>query len=102
MKLDVLNLHPCVSLQSSDALNKVGANSSTSQLREGTTLLSSSRRTFLQSVSKSAAVLSLEGVLARSRPLHAFFFAGNDPGKPGTSLGLSFINVAKESGLNAR
>ena len=72
---------PCVrhnqdtrlNLQSRGALTKVGANSSTSQLREGTTLLPSSRRTFLQSVSKSAAVLSLEGVLARSRPLHALF-----------------------------
>jgi hypothetical protein len=47
-------------------------------------------------------VLSLEGVLARSRPLHAFFSASDDPAKPGPSLRLSFINVAKESGLNAK
>ena len=91
-----------LNLQSRGALTKVGANSSTSQLREGTSLLSSSRRTFLQSVSKSAAVLSLEGVLARSRPLQAFFPAGDEPPKSGASLGLSFINVAKESGLNIK
>ncbi|MGH9545319.1 MAG: CRTAC1 family protein, partial [Terriglobales bacterium] len=59
--------------------------------------MSFSRRTFLQSVSKSAAVLSLEGVLARSRPLHAFSPAGAGPG-----LGLSFVNVAHEAGLNAK
>ena len=64
-----MNLRPCLNLQSSDALNRVGANSSTSQLREGTALLSSSRRTFLQSLSKSALVLSLDSVLALARPL---------------------------------
>ena len=63
MELDALNLRPCLNLQSSNALNRVGANSSTSQLREGTALLSSSRRTFLQSLSKSALVLSLDNVL---------------------------------------
>src|ERR1700687_2891889 len=102
MKLDVLNLHPCVSLQSSDALNRVGANSSTSQLREGTALLSSSRRTFLQSLSKFAVVLSLDSVLALARPLksRAFFRTAEEPAKPGPGLGLSFINVAREAGLN--
>jgi enediyne biosynthesis protein E4 len=104
MKLDVLNLHPCVSLQSSDALNRVGANSSTSQLREGTALLSSSRRTFLQSLSKSAVVLSLDSILALARPLgpQAFFRATEEPGKPGAGLKLSFIDVARASGLNAK
>ena len=91
-----------LNLQSRGALNKVGANSSTSQLREGTVLLSSSRRTFLQSVSKSAAVLSLEGVLAQSRRWRAFFPASEEVPKPGASLGLSFIDVARESGLNAK
>src|SRR5580765_6216418 len=101
MKLDTLKL--CPNLQTSDALNKVGANSSTSQLREGTTLLSSSRRTFLQSTVKSAAALSLESVLALGRSLGARFqfplsgfaaaFASSTEevasAKPDAGLGLS-------------
>ena len=98
MKLDAWNLRPCLNLQSSNALNMVGANSSTSQLREGTVLLSSSRRTFLQSLSKSALVLSLDSVLALARPLrpHAFFQAAAGPAKPAAGLGLSFLNVARD------
>src|SRR6266404_1885739 len=104
MKLDALQLRPRLNLQSSDALNKVGANSSTSQLREGTALLSSSRRRFLQSLSKSAVVLSLDGVLALARPLSsgALFSSVEEPAKPDAGLGVSFINVARESGLNAK
>jgi len=99
MKLDVLKLRPRLNLQTSDALNKVGANSSTSLLREGTALLSSSRRTFLQSLSKSAVVLSLDSVLALARPLRArgFFAVAEEPAKAATGLGLSFVNVARES-----
>ena len=99
-----MNLRPRLNLQSSNALNRVGANSSTSQLREGTALLSSSRRTFLQSLSKSALVLSLDNVLALARPLRLRlgFFAAEQPAKPATGLGLSFIDVARESGLNAK
>src|SRR5678815_4377440 len=104
VELDALNLRPCLNLQSSNALNRVGANSSTSQLREGTALLSSSRRTFLQSLSKSALVLSLDNVLALARPLRAqaLHSAAEEPAKAVTGLGLSFINVARESGLNAK
>src|SRR6185312_7039651 len=104
MELDALNLRPCLNLQSSNALNRVGANSSTSQLREGTALLSSSRRTFLQSLSKSALVLSLDNVLALARPLRAqaLLSAAEEPAKAATGLGLSFIDVARESGLNAK
>src|ERR1700675_1902658 len=104
MKLDALRLRPRLNLQSSDTLNRVGANSSTSQLRDGTALLSPSRRTFLQSLSKSAVVLSLDSVLSLARPLksRAFFAAAQAPAKPGAGLGLSFINVARESGLNAK
>ena len=93
-----------LNLQSRDALNKVGANSSTSQLREGITLLSSSRRTFLQSFGKSAAAFSLEGILALAWPQQsrAFLSAAEDPAKPDAGLGVSFINVARESGLNAK
>jgi len=66
--------------------------------------LSSSRRTFLQSLSKSALVLSLDNVLALARPLrpHALFSAAEEPTKPATGLGLSFIDVARESGLSAK
>jgi len=46
-------------------------------------------------------VLSLKGVLARS-PLHAFPPASEEPTKTSAGLGLSFIDVAKESGLNAK
>ncbi len=48
-------------------------------------------------------VLSLDSVLALARPLHSrAFFPGEDPEKPTVGLGLSFINVARESGLNAK
>jgi hypothetical protein len=61
--------------------------------------LSFSRRTFLRSLSRSALVLSLENVLAlgRSKPAAA---ASEVPLSPG--LGVSFIDVARESGLNAK
>src|SRR5690349_15355679 len=84
---------------------KVGANSSTSQTREGTSLLFSSRRSFLQSLSRSAFVLPLENVLALARAtrLHAFLQASGPPAPPNAAdLGVSFINVARESGLNAK
>src|SRR5206468_2399097 len=81
---------------------KVGANSSTSQTREGTRSLFSSRRAFLQSLSRSALVLSLENVLALARPtrLHASLQASAT--SKTTDLGVRFINVARESGLNAK
>jgi hypothetical protein len=47
-------------------------------------------------------MLSLEGILARARPLLAFLVASDESPKVGTSLGLSFINVARESGLNVK
>src|SRR5438552_1867258 len=81
---------------------KVGANSSTSQTREGTSSLFSSRRAFLQSLSRSALVLSLENVLALARPtrLHASLQASATP--KNADLGVSFINVARGAGLNAK
>jgi enediyne biosynthesis protein E4 len=89
-------------------------------VREGTTLLFSSRRTFLQSLSRSALVLSLENVFAlacraswnsflrhsqqvtapASAP-HASPHAVAIP-PPTGSLGVSFLNVARESGLNVK
>src|SRR5437870_8977303 len=80
---------------------KVGANSSTSQSREGTSSLFSSRRAFLQSLSRSALVLSPENVLALARPtrLHASLQASATP--KNADPGVSFLNVARASGLTA-
>jgi hypothetical protein len=69
--------------------------------------LSPSRREFLKSLSRSALVLSFDGVLAAARPAwpqsqtvaHA---GGIEPLKPGTPLNVSFINVAREAGLHAK
>ena len=88
-------------MQSRDALNKVRTNSSASPLWEGTTLLSSSRRTFLQLVGKSAAALSLEGILALAQPPHAFP-ATADTAASGGDLGVSFVNIALAAGLNVK
>jgi hypothetical protein len=69
-----------------------------------------SRRVFLKSLSRSALVLSLESVLALARP--RWLRAGARPQQkaatpkedplPGADLGVSFLNVARESGLNAK
>ncbi|HYM76726.1 MAG TPA: CRTAC1 family protein [Candidatus Dormibacteraeota bacterium] len=69
--------------------------------------MSSSRRVFLESLSRSALVLSLENILAWARP--TWLRAGPGPqnkaastGKEQNDLGVSFLNVARESGLNAK
>ncbi len=63
-----------------------------------------SRRVFLKSLSRSALVLSLEQVLALAWPRRAR--ANVAPQKtapePATDLGISFFNVGKEAGLNAK
>jgi hypothetical protein len=65
-----------------------------------------SRRVFLKSLSRSALVLPFESVLALARPLwgHAPANAQQKeealPAKSG--LGISFLNVARESGLSAK
>ena len=68
-----------------------------------------SRRVFLKSLSRSALVLSLEGVLGLVRPrrLNAFnpTFQKPDfkePASPSPDLGVSFLDVARESGLNVK
>jgi hypothetical protein len=68
-----------------------------------------SRRIFLKSLSRSALVLSLESVLAMARPLWSRASAQQKAAPPkdeskgeGGDLGVSFINVARESGLNAK
>ena len=72
-------------------------------------LLFPSRRVFLKSLSRAALVLSLENVLAMARPrwLRAATGTDGDKDKPEqktatSDLGVSFINVARESGLNVK
>ena len=67
----------------------------------------SSRRKFLKSLSRSAVVLSLENVLALARP--PWMLAARAPQnarapakEPASDLGISFLNVARESGLNRK
>jgi len=63
--------------------------------------LFSSRRGFLKSLSRSALVLSLENVFSLVRAPFARAVASN--ARPETlPLGVNFLDVAKESGLNAK
>jgi enediyne biosynthesis protein E4 len=70
--------------------------------------LYSPRRSFLKSLSRSALVLSLENLWAGIRPLFAAL--SQSPGAPQKTapspasppLGVNFLNIAKESGLNAK
>jgi enediyne biosynthesis protein E4 len=67
--------------------------------------LSSSRRVFLRSLSRSALVLSLESVLAVARPRWLWGSprqTANQPKEQSADLGIRFLNVARESGLNAK
>jgi hypothetical protein len=72
----------------------------------GYPLLSSSRREILKSLCRSALVLSVEGVLSLARPLRAQTMPPSQPSieplKPGTPLGVSFLNVAREAGFNVK
>jgi hypothetical protein len=68
-----------------------------------------SRRVFLKSLSRSALVLSLESVLAMARPRRMQAgttqqHAAQSKGEvvESSDLGVSFLNVARESGLNAK
>jgi hypothetical protein len=68
-----------------------------------------SRRDFLKSLSRSSLVLSLESVLAMARPrwlransLQQNASAAKEPPAGSGDLGVSFRNVARESGLNAK
>src|SRR5678815_5738390 len=63
------------------------------------------RRAFLQSLSRSALVLSLADVFTLANPswLRAFRKTEEKPSsKPDGDLGVNFLNVAKESGLNVK
>ena len=63
-----------------------------------------SRRVFLKSLSRSALVLSLESVLELARPRWLRAQQKPEPSKeaPNGEIGVSFLNVARESGLNAK
>ena len=63
--------------------------------RKVSALLFSSRRSFLKSLSRTSAVFSLEGVLSLARPPFA-------KAVPPSDLGVTFVDVARESGLNAK
>jgi enediyne biosynthesis protein E4 len=75
--------------------------------------LFSSRRTFLQSLSRSAWVLSLENILSLVRPAwgkcrdpfgvqSANSATAQKAAPPANNLDVSFVNVARESGLNVK
>ncbi len=66
--------------------------------------LSSSRRKFLKSLSQSALVVSLENVFAMAWPGReaAAGTERRDQKVDSADLGVSFLNVARESGLNAK
>jgi enediyne biosynthesis protein E4 len=62
-----------------------------------------SRRNFLRSLSRSALVLSLDSVLALARPPRSKAMTGPvQASPPGKDPGIRFLNVARESGLNAK
>jgi hypothetical protein len=65
-------------------------------------LLFSSRRGFLKSLSRSALVLPLEGVLGLIRPRLNWLATEPAPTESGNSIGVTFIDVAREAGLNAK
>jgi hypothetical protein len=68
-------------------------------LRKVLGLLPSSRRSFLKSFSQSSLVLTLHDVFALARPL---FPEGRGTPAPPADLGVTFLDVARESGLNAK
>jgi hypothetical protein len=78
---------------------------------KGSFLLASTRRKFLRSLCRSALVLPFERVLALARPVpaprasaHPFVAEslGNPAASPAPDLGVTFVNVGRESGLNAK
>ena len=71
--------------------------------------MSSSRRRFLKSLSRSALVLPFENILSLARPLRVPSFLQDAGAKspapappPSAPLGVNFVNVAKEAGLNTK
>jgi hypothetical protein len=63
--------------------------------------LSSSRRDFLKSLSRTALVLKFEQIVAAAFPLGLPAFVAS-PGPEAADLGVSFVDVAKDAGLTAK
>ena len=89
---------------------RIGQSVARAESRKVPSLLFSSRRSFLQSLSRSALVLPLEQLLAAFQPGFASPPGQNksakspdaSPSIAGSPLGVNFIDVAKEAGLNAK
>ena len=68
-------------------------------------VLPSTRRSFLESLCRSSFVLSLESIFPLILPARAFPRQTTDSSSgavAGSPVGVSFINIAKESGLNVK
>jgi enediyne biosynthesis protein E4 len=65
-------------------------------------ILSSSRRAFLKSLSRTALVLPLEQVLALARPSNLLPASTATPDNSTASIGATFVDVAREAGLNVK
>jgi hypothetical protein len=61
--------------------------------------LSSSRRTFLKSLSGPALVLSLSDILGLARPAPLW---AQTQAKPGATIGATFVDVGRAAGLNTK
>ena len=64
--------------------------------------MSSSRRSFLSSLSRSALVLSFSDVLNLVRPGLTLFAQAQSPADQKLSIGATFVDVGREAGLNAK
>ena len=64
--------------------------------------MSSSRRSFLSSLSRSALVLPLGDVLTLVRPGLTLFAQAQSPTDQKLSIGATFVDVGREAGLNAK
>ncbi len=64
--------------------------------------MASSRRGFLKSLSRSALVVSLHDVFSLSRNPFACSTTSEAPAPDSPALGVTFLDVAQQSGLNAK
>ena len=99
-------LEPCQLAKSSGTKYKNSRTQSSTRQFLRYSFLSSSRRELLKSLSRTAVVLSLENVLGLARPLWSQVAPPApqtvEPLKAGTPLGVTFVDVGRASGLNAK